>query len=201
MRVLLVNGSTRKEGCTYTALKEIEKVLQEKHIETEIFWIGKEAVYGCTACHACNKLGKCVYDDISNTLAQKMQNADGIIIGSPVYYAGINGSLSAALDKAFYQDSSKFENKVGAAVVSCRRGGASSAFDRINKYFTITRMPIASGQYWNAVHGNTPEEVKQDIEGMQQMRDLARSMSWMLKNLTNTDKPEREEKTFYNFIH
>lgn len=201
MKVLLVNGSTRKEGCTYTALKEIEKVLQEEHIETEIFWIGKEAVYGCTACQACNKLGKCVYDDISNTLAQKMQNADGIIIGSPVYYAGINGSLSAALDKAFYQDSSKFENKVGAAVVSCRRGGASSAFDRINKYFTITRMPIASGQYWNAVHGNTPEEVKQDIEGMQQMRDLARSMSWMLKNLTNTNKPEREEKTFYNFIH
>lgn len=201
MKVLLVNGSTRKEGCTYTALKEIEKVLQEEHIETEIFWIGKEAVYGCTGCQACSKLGKCVYDDISNTLAQKMQNADGIIIGSPVYYAGINGSLSAALDKAFYQDSSKFENKVGAAVVSCRRGGASSAFDRINKYFTITRMPIASGQYWNAVHGNTPEEVKQDIEGMQQMRDLARSMSWMLKNLTNTDKPEREEKTFYNFIH
>lgn len=201
MKVLLVNGSTRKEGCTYTALKEIEKVLQEEHIETEIFWIGKEAVYGCTGCQACSKLGKCVYDDVSNILAQKMQNADGIIIGSPVYYAGINGSLSAALDKAFYQDSSKFENKVGAAVVSCRRGGASSAFDRINKYFTITRMPIASGQYWNAVHGNTPEEVKQDIEGMQQMRDLARSMSWMLKNLTNTDKPEREEKTFYNFIH
>lgn len=201
MKVLLVNGSTRKEGCTYTALKEIEKVLQEEHIETEIFWIGKEAVYGCTGCQACSKLGKCVYDDVSNILAQKMQNADGIIIGSPVYYAGINGSLSAALDKAFYQDSSKFENKVGAAVVSCRRGGASAAFDRINKYFTITRMPIASGQYWNAVHGNTPEEVKQDIEGMQQMRDLARSMSWMLKNLTNTDKPEREEKTFYNFIH
>ena len=201
MKVLLVNGSTRKEGCTYTALKEIEKVLQEEDIETEIFWIGKEAVYGCTGCQACSKLGKCVYDDVSNILAQKMQNADGIIIGSPVYYAGINGSLSAALDKAFYQDSSKFENKVGAAVVSCRRGGASAAFDRINKYFTITRMPIASGQYWNAVHGNTPEEVKQDIEGMQQMRDLARSMSWMLKNLTNTDKPEREEKTFYNFIH
>ena len=201
MKVLLVNGSTRKEGCTYTALKEIEKVLQEEHIETEIFWIGKEAVYGCTGCQACSKLGKCVYDDVSNILAQKMQNADGIIIGSPVYYAGINGSLSAALDKAFYQDSSKFENKVGAAVVSCRRGGASAAFDRINKYFTITRMPIASGQYWNAVHGNTPEEVKQDIEGMQQMRDLARSMSWMLKNLTNTNKPEREEKTLYNFIH
>ena len=201
MKVLLINGSTRKEGCTYTALKEIEKILKEEKIETEIFWIGKEAVYGCTGCQACRKLGKCVYDDVSNTLAQKMQTADGIIIGSPVYYAGINGSLSAALDKAFYQDASKFENKIGAAVVSCRRGGASSAFDRINKYFTITRMPIASGQYWNAVHGNTPEEVKQDIEGMQQMRDLARSISWMLKNLNDTDKPKREEKTFYNFIH
>ncbi len=200
MKVLLVNGSTRPEGCTYTALKEIESILIQEDIETEIFWIGNDAVYGCRACHACAKLGKCVYDDVSNKLAEKMQEADGIILGSPVYYANINGSFGAALDKAFYQNSAAYENKIGAAVVSCRRGGAGPSFDRLNKYFTITRMPIASGQYWNAVHGNTPEEVKQDIEGMQQMRDLGRSMAWMLKNLTNTEKPEREEKTFMNFI-
>lgn len=201
MKVLLVNGSTREKGCTYTALCEIKKVLDEEEIESEIFWIGKEPVYGCTACHACDKLGKCVYDDVSNVLADKMKEADGIVLGSPVYYANINGSFGAALDKAFYQNSAVYENKIGAAVVSCRRGGSGSAFDRLNKYFTIVRMPIASGQYWNGVHGNTPEEVKQDIEGMQQMRDLGRSMSWMLKNLTNTKKPEREEKTFMNFIH
>lgn len=201
MKVLLVNGSTRPEGCTYTALKEIEKILKQEEIETEIFQIGTEPVYGCRACGACDKLGKCVYDDVSNKLAEKMKEADGIILGSPVYYANINGSFAAALDKAFYQNSALYENKIGAAVVSCRRGGAGSAFDRLNKYFTILRMPIASGQYWNAVHGNTPEEVKQDIEGMQQMRDLARSMSWMLKNLKDTKTPEREEKTFFNFIH
>lgn len=201
MKVLLVNGSTRPEGCTYTALKEIEKILNQEEIETEIFQIGTEPVYGCRACRACDKLGKCVYDDVSNKLAEKMKEADGIILGSPVYYANINGSFGAALDKAFYQNSAPYENKIGAAIVSCRRGGAGSAFDRLNKYFTILRMPIASGQYWNAVHGNTPEEVKQDIEGMQQMRDLARTMSWMLKNLKDTKTPEREEKTFFNFIH
>ena len=202
MKVLLVNGSTREEGCTYTALSEIKKVLDnEENIETEIFWIGNDAVYGCKACRACAKLGKCVYDDVSNILAEKMSKADAIVLGSPVYYANINGSFGAALDKAFYQNSSIFENKIGASVVSCRRGGSGSAFDRLNKYFTILRMPIASGQYWNGVHGTTPEEVKQDIEGMQQMRDLARSIIWMLNNLTDTDKPEREDKTFMNFIH
>lgn len=201
MKVLLVNGSTRQKGCTYTALEEIEKILKNEGIETEIFWIGKEAVYGCAACNLCNQLGKCIYDDVSNKLAEKMREADGIVLGSPVYYASINGSFGAALDKAFYQNSALYENKVGASVVSCRRGGAGSAFDRLNKYFTISRMPIASGQYWNAVHGQTPEEVKQDIEGMQQMRDLARSMIWMLNNLKDKEKPEREDKTFFNFIH
>jgi multimeric flavodoxin WrbA len=200
MKVLLVNGSTREKGCTYTALTEVEKTLKKEGIETEIFWIGQEAVYGCKACRACIKLGKCVYDDVSNVLAQKMQEADGIVLGSPVYYANINGSFGAALDKAFYQGGT-YENKVAAAVVSCRRGGSTSAFDRLNKYFTINRMPIASGQYWNGVHGQTPEEVKQDIEGMQQMRDMAKTMAWMIKNLKDTIKPEREEKTFFNFIH
>ncbi|RAP54641.1 MAG: NADPH-dependent FMN reductase [Methanosphaera sp. rholeuAM130] len=202
MKVLLVNGSTRKEGCTYTALNEIKNVLDnEDNIDTEVFWIGDDAVYGCRACGSCQKLGKCVYDDVSNILAQKMKDADAIVLGSPVYFASINGSFGAALDKAFYQNSSIFENKIGASVVSCRRGGAGSAFDRLNKYFTISRMPIASGQYWNAVHGQSPEEVKQDIEGMQQMRDLARSIIWMLNNLANTQVQKREEKTFMNFIH
>ncbi len=201
MKVLLVNGSTRPEGCTYTALQEMIKIFKEENIETEIFWIGNEPVYGCRACGACNQLEKCVCDDISNKLAQKMQEADAIVLGSPVYYANINGSFAAALDKAFYQNSKAYENKIGAAIVSCRRGGSGSAFDRLNKYFTILRMPIASGQYWNGVHGNTPDEVKQDLEGMQQMRDLARSMSWMMKNLKDTEKPEREEKIGFNFIH
>jgi len=200
MKVLLINGSPHENGCTYTALKEVSKTLEQEDIETEIHWIANKPAYGCTACGGCQKLGKCVYDDQSNIIAQKMKEADGIIIGSPVYYAGINGALSAILDKAFYQDSASYENKIAAAVVSCRRGGAGSAFDRINKYFTICRMPIASGQYWNAVHGNTPDEVKQDIEGMQQMRDLGRSMAWLIKNTYESKTPEREEKTFYNFI-
>lgn len=200
MKALLVNGSTREEGCTYTALCEIRKVLEDEGVDCEIFWIGNDAVYGCRACKACVKLGRCVYDDVSNTLAEKMAGADAIVLGSPVYYAGINGSFSAALDKAFYQNSALFENKVGASIVSCRRGGAGSAFDRLNKYFTILRMPIASGQYWNAVHGNSPDEVRSDVEGMQQMRDLARSIAWMLKNLKDSETPCREEKTFYNFI-
>ena len=201
MKVLLVNGSTREKGCTYTALNEIKKILDdEENIDTEVFWIGDKPVYGCKACHACAKLGRCVYDDASNVLAEKMKEADAIVLGSPVYYANINGSFAAVLDKAFYHNSKPYENKIGASVVSCRRGGAGCAFDRLNKYFTISRMPIASGQYWNAVHGNTPEEVKQDIEGMQQMRDLGKSLVWMLNNLTNSQKAEREEKTTMNFI-
>lgn len=201
MKVLLINGSPHEKGCTYTALNEVTKTLEEESIETEIHWITNEAAYGCSACHACSKLGRCVYDDQSNIIAEKMKEADAIVIGSPVYYAGINGILSAILDKAFYQNSSILENKVGAAVVSCRRGGASASFDRINKYFTICRMPIASGQYWNTVHGNTPEEVKQDIEGLQQMRDLGRSIAWLVKNTRNSKAPKREDKTFFNFIH
>lgn len=201
MKVLLVNGSTREKGCTYTALEEVAGILKDENIETEIFWIGNDSVYGCIACRACAKLGKCVYDDASNKLAEKMKEADAIVLGSPVYYANINGSFAAVLDKAFYQNAPAYENKIGASVVSCRRGGAGPSFDRLNKYFTISRMPVASGQYWNAVHGNTPEEVRQDIEGMQQMRDLGRSIAWMLKNLTDSEKPEREDKTFMNFIH
>lgn len=200
MKVLLINGSPNKEGCTYTALKEVTKTLKEESIETEIHWITKDPVYGCAGCGFCAENNRCVYDDQSNIIHEKIKEADAVVIGSPVYYAGINGALSAILDKAFYQKKEDFENKIGAAVVSCRRGGAGSAFDRINKYFTISRMPIASGQYWNAVHGNTPDEVKQDIEGLQQMRDLGKSIAWMLKNLKDTQKVEREEYTGTNFI-
>lgn len=200
MKVLLINGSPHKEGCTYTALKEVTKTLEQEDIETEIHWITTQPAYGCTACRSCDKLGRCIYDDQSNIIADKMKEADGIVIGSPVYYAGINGVLSAILDKAFYQNSSSYENKIAASVVSCRRGGAASAFDRINKYFTICRMPIASGQYWNAVHGNTPEEVNEDLEGMQQMRDLGRSMAWLIKNTHKSKTPQREDKIAFNFI-
>ncbi len=201
MKVLLVNGSPHENGCTYTALAEIAAELKRLGAESEIFHIGKKPVRGCIACLACRKNGgKCAFDDdCCNDLAQKMREADGIIIGSPVYYAGPNGALLALLDRAFYSAQSDFSYKPAAAVVSCRRGGASAAFDRLNKYFTINRMPIVSSQYWNSVHGNTPEEVKKDEEGLQTMRLLARNMVWMLNNPTPHPQEEPQKKRT-NFI-
>ncbi|MCH5158514.1 MAG: flavodoxin family protein [Clostridiales bacterium] len=201
MKILLVNGSPNEKGCTYTALSEIAKELHTLGVESEVFYIGKNPVRGCIACLGCRKNGgKCVFnDDAANALAQKMKEADGIIIGSPVYYAGPNGALTALLDRAFYSAQADWSYKPAAAIVSCRRGGASAAFDRLNKYFTINRMPIVSSQYWNSVHGMTPEEVVRDEEGMQTMRLLARNMAWLLKGLG--DRPEEEsQKKRTNFI-
>jgi len=181
MKVLMLNGSPHKEGCTYTALCEVEKVLREKGIETEIFQIGTESVAGCIACGACFKTSKCFRNDKVNEFIDKSREADGFIFGSPVYYAGASGQISAFLDRVFYGRTDIFAGKPGAAVVSCRRGGASAAFDQINKYFTISKMPVVSSQYWNQVHGNTPEEVVQDLEGMQTMRTLGEFMAWILK--------------------
>lgn len=202
MKVLLINGSPHKEGCTYTALREVANALEKNGIETEIFHIGTGPVYGCTGCKQCEKLGRCVFDgDVLNTLAAKCVAADGIVIGSPVYFAGINGALSALLDRLFVSAGGKLQYKPGAAVVSCRRGGNSSAFDRINKYFTISQMPVVSSQYWNCVHGFTAEDTKKDLEGLQIMRRLGTNMAWLLKSIAagGGPIPLNEERIVTNF--
>lgn len=207
MKVLLVNGSPKPNGCTYTALCEVAKELEKENIETEIFHVGKDPIRGCAACGHCytSNSGKCVFDnDTVNTFLEKAKEADGFIFGSPVHYAGASGQITSFLDRCFYS-SSVFQYKPGAAIVSCRRGGSSAAFDQLNKYFTISNMPIVSSQYWNMVHGNTPEEVKQDLEGMQTMRTLGKNMAWLLKSI-HTGKesgiklPEKEQRAVTNFI-
>lgn len=203
MRVLLINGSPHPKGCTYTALSEVAKALKESGAETEIFWIGVKPVYGCTACQKCAKTGKCVFGgDACNELIDRMKNADGIVIGSPVYYGGPNGALCALLDRVFYCAAPDFANKPAACVVSCRRGGATASFDRLNKYFTMSNMPVVTSQYWNCVHGNTPDEVRKDREGLQTMRTLGRNMAWILKALKKdkADIPAHEEPVATNFI-
>ena len=189
MKVLLINGSPHEQGCTYTALAEVAKTVEEQKIETQIFHIGKGAVHGCTACGACTRLGKCVFDDDpANEMLRLMREADGIVIGSPVYYAGPNGALCALLDRVFYAGSG-FAFKPAAAVVSARRSGTTAAFDRLNKYFSMNRMPVVSSQYWNGVHGFTPEDVRKDQEGLQTMRTLGYNMAWMLKNIADGRQP------------
>lgn len=206
MKVLLINGSPHEKGCTYTALWEVAKQLLRGGIESEIFWIGAKPIGGCTACGACKGKGKCVFGekDGVNACIEKMQQADAVVIGSPVYYAGPNGSLLSLLDRVFYAAGGTFALKPGAAVVSCRRGGASATFDRLNKYFTISSMPVVSSQYWNSVHGNTPEEVRRDEEGLQVMRTLADNLTWLLRCLQvaegQVEKPQWEPRVSTNFI-
>ncbi len=203
MKVLLVNGSPHKEGCTYTALTEVAGALQKNGIDTEIFHIGSKPVHGCIACGRCVELGRCTFDDdVCNELIGRFAEANGIVIGSPVYYAGPNGALCALLDRVFFSSSHKFANKPATAVVSCRRGGATAAFDRLNKYFTINRMPVVSSQYWNMVHGIKPDDVRKDLEGLQIMRTLGDNMAWMLKSMeaANQMLPEKEPWITTNFI-
>jgi len=195
MKVLLVNGSPNKGGCTYTALSEVAATLENNGIQTEMFHIGTKAVYGCTACLRCRELGKCALDgDVCNELAEKILESDGLVVGSPVYYAGPNGALCAILDRVFYSKMGRFAHKPAACVVSCRRGGASATFDRLNKYFTIALMPVATSQYWNSVHGSNPDDVRRDIEGLQTMRTLGNNMAWLLKNIEAGDPPPVREK-------
>lgn len=197
MKVLLINGSPHKNGCTYTALSEVSKALNNNNVESEILHIGMKPIQGCIACRKCYETGKCAFaDELYNNLFEKIKEADGIVVGSPVYYAGPNGSLCALLDRLFYSASYLMKNKPAAAVVSCRRGGASAAFDRLNKYFTINQMPVVSSQYWNSIHGNTPEEAKQDLEGLQVMRTLGNNMAWMLKTMKSSKEelPQQEER-------
>lgn len=203
MKVLLINGSPRKEGNTHIALSEVAGALRAGGAETEIVPIGTKAIQGCIACNRCAELGRCVFDDGPyRTIREKLAAADGIVVGSPVYYAGPNGSLCALLDRLFYSSSRLLRHKPAAAVVVCRRGGASAAFDRLNKYFTITDMPVVSSQYWNSVHGRLPGEAALDAEGLQTMRTLGRNMVWMLKNMKNGGEPapEREEAVRTSFI-
>lgn len=208
MKVLLLNGSPRAKGCTYTALCEVEKELIAAGLETEIFNVGNKPIIGCTGCGSCGKTksGKCVFaEDGVNEFIEKARGADGFIFGSPVHYAAASGAVTSFLDRAFYAGKAAFVMKPGAAIVSCRRGGATAAFEQLSKYFTISEMPIVSSQYWNMVHGNMPEEVVQDLEGMQLMRTLGKNMAWLLRCIEAGKKsgvplPEREVKLATNFI-
>ena len=204
MKVLMVNGSPRANGNTAAALAEMEKVFLEEGIEVEVLHIGKQAIRGCVACNACAKLGKCAFDDAVNEAAPKFEAADGLVVGSPVYYASANATLVAFLDRLFYSTSFDKSMKVGAAVCSARRGGLTATFDELNKYFTISGMPVASGQYWNGIHGAAPGEAAGDAEGLQMMRTLARNMAFLMKSIAlGKEKyglPERERQTFTNFI-
>ena len=210
MKVLLFNGSPHKNGCTYTALTEIAKTLQEEGIESEIYQIGTEPISACRGCYACKKIGRCVINDKVNEFVEYAKNFDGFIFGSPVHFASASAGITAFLDRAFFvafqsKQGYIFQHKPGAAVVSARRSGTTFALDQINKYFSISQMPVISGRYWNMVHGTTPEEVKQDLEGMQNMRILARNMAWHLRcqeagTAAGIPIPEDETVTFTNFI-
>ena len=204
MKVLLITGSPRRNGGTFTALSEVEKTLHREGIETELVQLGAKAVQGCIACGRCKTLGRCVFDDLVNETAPKLEAADGLVVGSPVYYASANGSLIAFLDRLFYSTPFDKTMKAGAAVLSCRRGGASASFDELNKYFTISGMPVVSSPYWNSVHGNTPEEVGQDLEGLQIMRTLGRNMAFLVKSIAlgreKLGLPEKEPRVSTNFI-
>jgi len=206
MKVLLVNGSPNKKGCTYTALCEVEKELNKSDIETEIFHLGKKPIRGCTACQKCTETGKCVFDDDAvNTALDKGNMSDGFVFGSPVHYAGVSGFIKSFLDRCFYAGRNAFAYKPGAAIVSCRRAGSTAALEQLNKYFSINNMPIVPSQYWNMVHGNTPQEVLQDFEGLQIMRTLGRNMAWLLQSIeagknAGVPLPEKEDRVWTNFI-
>lgn len=204
MKVLLVNGSPHKDGCTNRALLEIQNQLKKETIDSEIFWIGT-SVQGCIGCCHCQDTGSCVFDDNLKIFLEKAKEADGFIFGSAVYYGSSTGSLSSFMDRLFFSGSAYLENKPAAAVVSCRRGGASEAFTQMNMYFAMCNMPIVPSQYWNQVHGLEPEDVEEDFEGLQTMRTLAMNMSWLLKCIAcgkanNIFSPQREDPIATNFI-
>jgi len=209
MKVLLVNGSPHKEGCTYTALREVEKELNRKNIDTEIFWLGVKPIPGCIACKSCAKTGKCAFNDIVNDFLDIAKSADGFVFGTPVHYAAASGSLTSFMDRAFYVDSMAkkrtFYLKPAATVISARRAGTTATFDQINKYFSISQMPIISSRYWNMVHGSNAEDVLKDEEGLQIMRILGRNMAYFLKckeagKEAGIELPEIEDNIYTNFI-
>ena len=205
-KVLFINGSPNENGCVSTAMDEVITVLNDSGIQTEKIWLGKKAMPDCMACMKCQETGKCVFQDQVNEIASEIDEIGGIIVGSPVYYGGPNGRLTSFLDRLFFSiPDDKFNGKLGASIVSCRRGGASAAFERLNQYFLMENMHVVSSQYWNQVHGFSAEDVKKDEEGLQTMRTLGRNIVWLLKAIENGEKsnihiPEHEEKTFTNFI-
>lgn len=205
MKVLLINGSPHEHGCTYTALHEVEKKLNERGIETELMYLGTQPMAGCTGCGSCARTGRCVFNDQVNEVLCKLDGYDGMVVGSPVYYGGANGHLCAFLDRLFYCGGDRMAGKFAAAVVSCRRGGATAAFQRLNMYFAMKNMPVVSSQYWNQVHGGKPEDVLKDEEGLQTMRTLGENMAWLIKNAHSGKengvlKPEYEPVVMTNFI-
>ena len=204
MKVLLVNGSPHAEGNTYVALHEMKKIFMEEGIETEILHIGNKNIRGCIACYSCAEKGKCVFDDVVNETASKFEECDGFVVGSPVYYASANATVTAFLDRLFYSTHFDKRMKVGASAVAARRGGLSSTFDQLNKYFTISGMPVASSQYWNGIHGRNAGEAEQDVEGLQIMRTLARNMAFLMKSIAlGKEKyglPKQEDFQGMNFI-
>ena len=205
MKVLMLNGSPHKNGCTDRALREITAELAKAGVDSEIFWLGAKPAGGCMGCGACGKTGKCAFDGGVNEFVEKAREADGFIFGSPVHYAAASGSITGFLDRAFYSGSPAFQGKPGAAVVSARRAGTTAAFDQLNKYFAINEMPVVSANYWNMVHGSTAADVEQDLEGLQTMRVLARNMAWLMKcvaagKAAGVERPAQEQKQRTNFI-
>ena len=203
MKVLLLNGSPHVNGCTAAALKEMISVFEAEGVETELIHVGNKDIRGCIACRSCFKAGKCVFDDLVNEVAPTFEAADGLVIGSPVYYASPNGTILSFVDRLFYSTHFSKHMKVGAAVVSARRGGNTASFDVLNKYFSISGMPIATATYWNQVHGFTAEDVKKDVEGLQTMRNLARNMIFLMKAIADGQEkyglPEVEHGAFTSF--
>ncbi len=205
MKVLLVNGSPHAKGCTYTALSEVASALEKEGIETEIVQVGAKPISGCLGCGGCRKTNRCVIQDSVNPFLDLAETADGFVFGTPVHFAAASGAITSFMDRAFYGRGDLFAYKPAAAVMSCRRAGSTATFDQLNKYFSISNMPIVGSQYWNMVHGNTPEEVRQDLEGMQTMRTLGQNMAWLLKSIqagreAGLQTPTREAFIRTNFI-
>lgn len=206
MKVLCINGSPNEKGCTYTALTEVADTLKLRGIDSEILYLGKKPIAGCVACGKCSEIGRCVYNDKVGEVAAKLDGFDAVIVGSPVYYAGPTGQLTNFLDRLFFSSKSNMAGKLGASIVSCRRGGASATFDRLNKYFLISNMHVVGSQYWNQIHGFTPEDVRKDEEGLQTMRTLAQNMAWLLLSIESGKKegiepPKYEPIIRTNFIN
>lgn len=205
MKVLLLNGGPHKKGCTYTALAEVANALEGDGVQTEIVWLGREPVVSCRACGACRKLGRCVVEDVTNQIAEKLPDCDGLVIGSPVHFASATGQVTAVMDRLFYFAKEQLRHKPGAAVVSARRAGTTAALDQLQKYFTINQMPLVSSRYWPMVHGNKPEDVLQDEEGLLIMRTLGHNMAWLLKSIqagkdAGLPLPVQETPVQTNFI-
>ncbi len=204
-KVLMINGSPHQFGCTYTALKEVADTLEKNGVETEILYLGIKPVAGCIACGKCGQTGRCVFDDQVNRVLDKLDEYSGIVVGSPVYFAGPTGQICAFLDRLFYCGGGRMAGKIAASVVSCRRGGASASFDRLNKYFSISNMHIAGSQYWNQIHGKTPAQAVKDLEGLQTMRTLGQNIAWLIKSIAAGEAsglaaPEYEKTQITNFI-